>query len=113
MGESALVQRPTRVPIRRVADADDLSAIPIHLERVAPGFGSKLVPGARRHLPVPPGDRAAPTVLEVVQADVVFEGVGPRDVLVVLVPIAENDATGPVDPSRYHLAAHGNDGVGY
>src|SRR5207244_1141889 len=88
-----------------VLGIDDLLAVPVDLEVVPAGLGAQLVPGAAADGPVPACELAALALHHVIQAHVVLQGVGARDVVVVLVPVAKDQTAGLVHLAGDRLAA--------
>src|SRR5262249_19359822 len=73
-----------------VVRLDDLLAVEAHLEVVALGIHAERMPDAGRDLAVPAGELDSAAFDDVIQAHVVLERVGPRDVVVVGISKAED-----------------------
>src|SRR2546427_3156474 len=93
-----------RLRERRVMGVYHLVPVERHHEVVATRLDAELVPRPTRHLPAPSHDLPPAPVLHVIQVHVVLEGVGARQVVVVLVLIAEHETTRLVHSTRYGLA---------
>src|SRR5437667_9477967 len=87
-----------------VVRVDPLRAVPVHLHVISLELGAQLVPVTRRNLPAPVGELSPASVLHVVEADIVFERIRAREVVVVLILVAENEAARPVNMPRHRLA---------
>ncbi|TMA41172.1 MAG: hypothetical protein E6J82_13370 [Deltaproteobacteria bacterium] len=85
---------------------DHLRAVEEHLDVVADHLHRKVVPDTRSDLPVPSGEPDPATLDDVVQVHVVLEGVGARDVVVVLVLQPPDDSAALIALPRDRLALH-------
>src|SRR5207247_10093936 len=96
---------------RAVVRVDPLRAVPVHLDMVSLELDPQLVPDARCDLPAPIGELDPASVLHVVEADVVLERVGARQIVVVLILVSEHETARPVNIPRHRLALHGDAAV--
>src|SRR2546425_2477259 len=97
---------------RGVVRVDPLRAVPVYLHMISLELGPQLVPVTRCHLPAPVGELDPASVPHVVEADVVLKRIRAREIIVVLILVAEYDAAGAVDAPRYRLALHRDAAVG-
>src|SRR6266850_6289394 len=90
---------------RGVVLVDDLPAVEKHLDMIADVLHGQLVPRAARDLAIPVAELTAPALDHSVQANVVLERVGARDVVVVCVLEPPDEAAALVHFAGDRLAA--------
>src|SRR5205809_2561191 len=89
-------------------DVDQLGAVEVDFDVVASHVRSQAMPPARSDAYFHPLHFNAAAVLDVVPADVVLQGIGAGEVVVVLVPVAPHDAASAVHPPTHRLAPNRN-----
>src|SRR5207249_6909104 len=82
---------------RTVVRINSLRAVPVHFHMISLVLDAQLVPAARCDFPAPVGELDPASVLHVVEADIILQRIRAREVIVVLILVAEHETARPVN----------------